>query len=124
MIIDTSFLLDLLEGNRTAFEKGEQLVEQGTPFNVPAMTVAELFIGVEAIDGEDEARKVENVIMGHQILEMDELIARKAGVIMGETGLPPGDACIGATAHVRDEPVLTANVSDFRRISGLTVESY
>ena len=124
MIVDTSFLLDLLEGNRAAFEKGEHLHAENVAFNIPVMTVAELFIGISSTRSDDEARQVENVIMGHQVLEMDEQIARKAGWIMGQSDLSPGDACIGATATIRDEPVLTANVRDFQRISGLSIETY
>lgn len=87
------------------------------------MTIAELFVGISAT-GDDEARQIENVLMGHQVIDMDERIARKAGWIMGQTGLAPGDAIIGATAVLRDEPVLTADVDDFGRIDDVTIESY
>lgn len=124
MIVDTSYLLDLLEGDRDAFRKGEQLHGDGVVFRLPAMTIAELFVGVSATGDDDEARQIENILMGHQVIDMDERIARKAGWIMGQTGLAPGDAIIGATAVLRDEPVLTADVDDFGRIDDVVIESY
>ena len=43
------------------------------------MTIVELFVGYGATGDEDEAREIENALGGHPIVEMDELIARRAG---------------------------------------------
>ena len=124
MIIDTSYVLDLLAEDQAAFEKGTELMDANTPLRVPAMTLMELFIGYGATGDDEEARQAENAIMGHPFVEIDELLSRKAGWIAGQTGLDLGDAAIGATALHLDEPVLTRNVSDFERIDGLSIETY
>ena len=124
MIVDTSYALDLLDEDADAFEKGVELMAEHTPLKLPAMTVMELFIGYGATENEEEARQVENAIAGHPIIDMDERVARKTGWIAGQTGLDPGDAAIGATALLLDEPVLTRNVKDFERIDGLAIETY
>ena len=124
MIVDTSYVLDLLAEEPEAFEKGVELMAEHTPLKVPTTTLMELFVGYGATENEEEARQVENAIMGHPIVEMDETLARKAGWIAGQTGLDPGDAAIGATALLLDEPVLTANVEDFERIDGISIETY
>lgn len=124
MIIDTSYALDLLDEDADAFEKGVELMTEHTPLKLPAMTVMELFVGYGATENEEEARQVENAIAGHPIIEMDEMVARKAGQIAGRTGLDPGDAAIAATALLLDEPVLTRNVKDFERIDGISIETY
>lgn len=124
MIVDTSYVLDLLGADRAAFEKGQQLTSENTPLKVPTMTIVELFVGYGATENESEARQVENAIRGHPIVPLDEHVARKAGWIAGQTGLDYGDAAIGATAAHLDEPVLTANVTDFELIDGVTVETY
>lgn len=124
MIVDTSYILDLLEADQAAFEKGQQLTAENTPLKVPTMTIVELFVGYGATENEDEARRVENAILGHPILPLDEHIARKAGWIAGQTGLDYGDAAIGATAIHFDEPVLTANVKDFEKIDDIILETY
>ena len=62
MIIDTSSVLDLLDGNEAPFETGQQLIEAGTPLKVPTMTIVELFVGYGATENEGKARKVENAV--------------------------------------------------------------
>ncbi|WP_433632983.1 PIN domain-containing protein [Halomicrococcus sp. NG-SE-24] len=124
MIVDTSYILDLLDGDQSAFEKGQQLTEANISLKVPTMTIVELFVGYGATENEEEARHVENAILGHPILPLDETIAQKAGWIAGQTGLDYGDASIGATAVHFDEPVLTANVADFEQIDGVSIETY
>lgn len=124
MIVDTSYVLDLIDGDDDAFRKGEELVEAGTPLRVPSMTITELFVGYGATGDEEEARMVENVLRGYPVIDLDETLARKAGWIVGEAGVDLGDGVIGATAKVRGEPVLTRNVEDFERIDGVSVETY
>lgn len=125
MIVDTCFVLDLLDGAEAAFEKGVSLRDRDVVWKFPVMTVAEVMTGYGATNDDDEvARRVENVLLGHPVTDADERIARRAGWIMGETGLDHGDAFVGATALHLDEPVLTRNVSDFERIDDLAIETY
>jgi predicted nucleic acid-binding protein len=124
MIVDTSYVLDLLDGDEDAFQKGRELTDARTPLLIPAMTIVELFIGYGATEDEEEARTVENVLLGHPVIEIDEVIARRAGWVAGQTGIDLGDAVIGATAVARDEPVLTRNVKDFEKIDGIEIEAY
>ncbi|MEZ3115186.1 PIN domain-containing protein [Halobaculum sp. MBLA0147] len=124
MIVDTSYVLDLLGGNREAFEAGEELVGGAKALKIPTMTIVELFVGYGATGDEDEAREVENALRGHPVVEMDQLIARRAGTVAGRTGLDFGDAVIGATAIQLDEPVLTGNVTDFETIDGVEITTY
>lgn len=124
MIVDTSYVLDLLDGDRSAFEKGETLTDDSVPLNVPTMTIVELFTGYGATEDEDEARLVENALRGHPVVQLDELVARRAGWIAGQTGLDYGDSVVAATALQFDEPVLTGNVGDFERVEGVAVETY
>lgn len=124
MIVDSSYVLDLLDGDREAFETGQRLMAGPTRLKIPTMTIVELFVGYGATGDEDEAREIENALGGHPIVEMDELIARRAGTIAGQTGLDFGDAVIGATAIQLDEPVLTRNVADFEKIDHVEITTY
>lgn len=124
MIVDTSCVLDLLDGVTAAFEKGQTLREQGEIWKFPAVTVAEVMTGYGATGDEEVSRRVENVLVGHPVIPADERTARRAGWIMGRTGLGHGDAFVGATADVLDEPVLTRNTSDLELISDVEVETY
>jgi predicted nucleic acid-binding protein len=48
MIVDTSYILDLLDGDREVFETGQELVAGPTPLKIPTMTIVELFVGYGA----------------------------------------------------------------------------
>lgn len=124
MIVDTSYVLDLLDGDRAAFETGQELVAGSTPLKIPTIVVVELFVGYGATGDEEEAREVENALRGHPVVELNELIARRAGTIAGRTGLDFGDAVVGATAKQLGEPVLTRNVGDFERIDSVETVVY
>lgn len=94
------------------------------------MTLQVLFIGVGASDlPERERHKLEYVVESRPILPTTAEIARKAGRIDGTlrkqgSRIDVGDATIGATGVVRDEPVVTGNPDHFERIPGLEVEHY
>ena len=130
MILDTSFLIDVMNGDAAALEKVDELEANGHTQKIPAMTLQELFIGVGASNlPASERQKIEVIVESRPVLETTEAIARKAGRIDGELRregerIDMGDATIGATALQEEEPVVTGNHAHFERIDGVTVESY
>ena len=130
MILDTSFLIDIMKGDRSALAKVDEIEADDTEQVVPAMTLQELYIGVGASEmPEHERRKIEKVVETRPILATSEEIARKAGRIDGRLRkdgrrINVGDATIGATGIVREEPVLTGDPDHFERIPGLDVVTY
>lgn len=130
MILDTSFLIDVMNDDRSALSKVDEIEAANIEQVIPVMTLQELYIGVGASElPERERRKIEAVVETRPILPTSEGIARKAGRIDGQLrkdGRPinVGDATIGATGIVRDEPVLTGDPNHFERIPGLDVVSY
>lgn len=130
MILDTSFLIDVMNADEAALAKIDEIEGNGVEQNVPAMALQELYIGVGATELPDrERRQIERVVEPRPVLPTTEEIARKAGRIDGTLRrrgerIDAGDAAIGATGVVRDEPVLTGNVDHFERIPGLEVERY
>jgi len=130
MILDTSFLVDVMNGDEAALSKVDEIEADGVEQLVPAMTLQELYIGVGASDlPRRERRKIETVIGARPVVPTDGETARKAGRIDGQlrtdgARINVGDATIGATGIVRDQPVLTGDRDHFERIPGLDVESY
>ena len=135
MILDTSYLLDLKRGDSGAFDRGVELHDEGVPQRIPAHVFFELFYGVGRTQSEEERRRVQNALMGYIPVEATPRISRVAGEMLGRidiedeatgdvTGIEVGDAYVGATARVLDEPVLTRNAADFERMPGVRVESY
>ncbi|EMA09802.1 PIN domain-containing protein [Haloarcula marismortui] len=134
MIVDTSFILDIIDGVEAAFEKERELEAANVPLVIPSMTVLELYIGVGKVANTREERQtVEAVLDSYPLVDMTPSISRRAGRLLGERmadaddgegpGIGKGDAAIAATALERDEPVLAGD-SHFGTIPGVTHESY
>ena len=134
MIVDTSFILDIIDGVEAALEKERELEAANVPLVIPSMTVLELYIGVVKIANTSEERQaVEAVLDSYPLIDMTPSISRRAGRLLGEQmadaddgegpGIGKGDAAIAATAIERDEPVLAGD-SHFGTIPGVTHESY
>jgi hypothetical protein len=130
MILDTSFLIDLFDGQQDAFEKGLELSETRTIQRVPAPVVMELSYGAE-YGGDEERRKVQNALRMYPLVEQDKTIAHRAGQLLaradqqadGESGIDKVDPVVAAVSDIYDEPVLTSNIEHFGRL-GVQVESY
>ncbi|MEF8822460.1 MAG: PIN domain-containing protein [Halovenus sp.] len=130
MILDTSFLIDLFDGQQDAFEKGRKLSEARTIQRVPAPVVMELSYGAE-FGGDEERRNVQNALRMYPVVEQDETIAHRAGQLLaradqqadGESGIDKVDPMVAAVSDIYDEPVLSANIEHFGRL-GVQVESY
>lgn len=130
MILDTSYLIDLFAGDQAAFEVGITLSEDGVVQRVPSPVVMELAYGA-SFGGDDEQRKVQNALRMYPIVEQDETIAHRAGVLLatadstagGESGIDKVDPMVAAVADIHDEPVLTANERDFEAL-GVKTKTY
>lgn len=129
MLLDTSFLIDLMDGDESAVEKARELESDLVQQRLSAMTLFELYYGIaRATDSDAEREKVEDVLASKPTHPADTAVMRKAGRLSGELqndGSPvgDGDVIIGATADIVEEPVLTRNVDDFERL-GVGIETY
>lgn len=129
MLLDTTFLIDLMDGEKGAVEKARELENDLVQQRISSMTLFELYYGIARASRSDEERaRVENVLATKPIQPADTAVMRKAGRRSGElvtdgNQVGDGDAIIGATADVVGEPVLTRNVKDFERL-GVVVETY
>jgi predicted nucleic acid-binding protein len=134
MIVDTSFVLDVIDDVDAAVEKEQELAVESVPLVIPSMTVLELYIGVGKVaNTQEERRKVEAALDSYPLVDMTSRSSRRPGRLLGERmaetaedegpGIGKGDAAIAATALERDEPVLAAD-GHFGNIPGVTVETY
>jgi len=134
MIVDTSFVLDVIDGIEAAVTKERELEAESVPLVIPSMTVLELYIGVGKVaNTRRERQRVVAVLDSYPVVDTTPSTARRAGRLLGErmadagegegSGIGKGDAVIAATALERDEPVLAGD-SHFGTIPGVTVETY
>ncbi|AXG06344.1 type II toxin-antitoxin system VapC family toxin [Haloplanus rubicundus] len=131
MIIDSSYLFDLMAEDPDAFSKGAELVEDGEMQWLPTPVVAEAYYGVFTARSNTTEKEVRNRILGYPRIDVDEEIARKAGKLLaaaddrggGNASVGTNDGYIAAMADVLDDAVLTDNVEDFEAL-GVPVETY
>lgn len=131
MIIDSSYLFDLMAEDTDAFSKGTELVERGEMQWLPTPVVAEAYYGVATARSDTTKQEVRNRLLGYPRVEVDEETARVAGELLaaaddrvgGDAGVGSNDAYIAAMAEILDDAVLTDNVDDFEAL-GVPVEVY
>jgi predicted nucleic acid-binding protein len=131
MIIDSSYLFDLLAEDADAFAKGAELVDRGEMQWLPTPVVAEVYYGVATVRSDTTEEAVRNRLLAYPRVEVDEEIARTAGELLaaadggagGNAGVGANDGYIAAMAETLDDTVLTDNVDDFQTL-GVPVETY
>ena len=130
MILDSSFLIDLMNGDDAAVDAARDIERSNVSQKVPAQVVYELYVGVGY--SENAFREVENirsVLESRPIIDFTEDVAKQAGRIDGQlrregSRIGQGDIKIAATAIRHDEPVITGNPKDFNRIPDVEVREY
>jgi predicted nucleic acid-binding protein len=127
MILDTSFLIDLMNSDPDAVELGDELDAGTQAQRIPAQVVYELYVGVGYTETPaTEVEKIRAVLNSRPVVETTTEIARTAGRIDGQLRrsgdrVSPNDIVIGATARRYEEPVVTTNPADFERIPDVMV---
>jgi predicted nucleic acid-binding protein len=130
MILDTSFLIDLMNSNERAIDTAIELSVTDEPQRIPAQAVYELYIGVGYTEQPvEEVEQIRGVLEDRPIVETDDDLAKLAGRLDGELRregdrVGTSDVIIGAAGLYYSEPVLTGNPDDFERIPDVEVETY
>ncbi len=130
MILDTTFVIDVMKNEQKAIEKLQELVKKGEPQLITAITIFELFSGMaKSTKPIEERNKILTTLKEQLILHFDNDAAEKAGEVDGMLSKEgrmndPIDCIIAGIALVKKEKVLTRNVKDFAKIRGIEVESY
>jgi len=130
MIQDTSFLIDVLNGDGDALATLELIERERRPEKIASITALELYEGVtRSTKPAAEKERVLRVLDSKHVVAGDHSIMKHAGELSGELSnageqIDREDCIIAATAIQENEPVLTRNGTHFERIAGLDVETY
>ncbi len=129
VLIDTSILI---EAERGRLELGAHVEQrQDEEFFLSVMTASELLHGVHrAVQPDIQAKRsafVEAILLRFPLLQVDLAIARAHAQIwatLAEAGtmIGPHDLWLAATCIAHGLTMVTANVREFSRVSGLVVE--
>lgn len=130
MILDTTFVIDLIDGLPEAVEKLKWLQEQQKILFITTPTIFELWTGITQSDRpEREKMKALRVLETQLILDLNKESAEEGGIIDGTLinegqRIDPEDCLIAGIAQHHGEAVLTRNVKHFERIKSVKTETY
>ncbi|MFC6907156.1 PIN domain-containing protein [Halalkalicoccus tibetensis] len=129
MILDSTFVHDVLRDDSEAIERLVELRDSETPVALSALTVFEVSVGLRGESAQYRAEfdeRVDELV----VLPVTETVARRAIAIQHDL-LDQGqrigarDVLIAGTAVGSPDPrVLTRNVDEFARVDGLDVRGY
>ena len=129
MLLDTTFISDLVRGTDAAVEKRDELKDSATPIALSALTVFEAGMGLRGVSN-DAREQFDRTVGQLDVAPFGEREAQRAVAIQTElidSGERIGsvDVLIAATAAESTDPtVLTRNVDEFERVEGIDVETY
>jgi len=130
MILDTTFLIDLLQNQVEATEKLKLLQAKNIPISITTPSIVEIWTGLHYTKKtETEKKKILDVLESQIVHNLDKESAEKAGEINGSL-IKKGeqieiiDSMIAGIASKNNEPVLTRNIKHFGKIKEIKVETY
>lgn len=121
-ILDTSALIAFLNEDATVGKQVFHLIHAREAL-IPAICVYELLAGVQNPAHIHQRRRILSL---SSIVEFSREIAEKAAELFTElrgngVTMPCEDFIVGATAIIRNHPVLTQDKKHFRRIPGIVL---
>ncbi len=125
--LETTFLVDLLNGAPAAVARGRALDEAGEPKCVTAPAASELLVGAHYLGGPELARATA-LLDSLTLLDFDLEACHEAGhigaslIARGET-IGTTDLLIAAITKRHGQRLLTRD-RGFARVQGLAVETY
>lgn len=128
VIVDTTFLIDLLRNVPSTVSRLKELEKQNEPIITTTITVFEVWKGTDAEDAQKVNRILE-MLNSIRVLPLDFKSAVEAGSIDRELSrkgisIDPEDSMIAGIAKVNNDSILTRNTKHFERIEGLSIEGY
>lgn len=129
VLVDTSFIVDLMSGDSDAVEKAKELEEGSEGIHIPMPVIFELWEGIERSETSlKEEDRVIRVLESFLEISFDKEHAKVAGRKSGELVkegivLDPIDVMIGAMSICEGEAMVTRD-EDFEKISDTVVERY
>ena len=128
--LDTTFLIDFLRDLPEAVEKARELKEAGSELSTTSINAFELYIGVIRSKDPKKIARLDALLKDLRILLLGRSEAEEAASVLVELmrkGRPieMRDALIaGCMLRNAYRSIVTRNVEDFSRISGIDVVRY
>lgn len=127
-LLDTDTYIAAMKGREAAVARLAAMAPSECA--VSTVTVFELQVGVaKCRDPEQEAAKLKRFLALMAVIPLENPAARKAGEVRAELerqglGIGPYDVLLAGQALTHGLTLVTGNVREFQRVSGLKIESW
>lgn len=105
MLLDTSFLIDVMRGDEDAVARADELEEDMIRQRISAMTLFELYYGVERSEQpEDERETVEDVLATEPVQPADAAVMRAGDGSRAHSKTTAKRSPTGTSSSARQRP--------------------
>lgn len=129
MILDTCFIIDLMNSKKEAVEKIKELDKLGKTQATTAISIFELWCGLSQCNKpKKEKKKIMEVLSSQIVYELDKQSAETGGEIYGQlvkkgNRIDAEDCMIAGIAIVQNKTIVTKD-EHYDRIDKLNIEVY
>lgn len=129
MILDTCFIIDLLNNNPDALKKSQEIDKQHIPVATTAVSVFEIWQGVADINDNKKLGRINDLLESFGLFPLDQESAKIAGKIHSKlytkgASIQPEDSMIAGICLKNNMKILTRNIKHFSRVDNLELETY
>ena len=130
MILETSFLIDLMKGRPDAVALAQALDRSGESTYLAAPALFELWVGVgRAVRRREETEGVESLIASFDVMAMTDADAREAGLLqarLARKGRTMGtvDIMLAGMSKARGQPLVTGDRNFGAVADEITIRTY
>lgn len=126
--LDSSFIIDLLNGFDTAVKVYEEIKDARlTVTAIASVVLFEILRGEE--ENQDKIQRFEElrkkmIVLPFGEREAEEASKEEKAINLNKQKISPMDLLIGVTAKTNSAILITKNIKDFQKIDGLDLKSY
>jgi predicted nucleic acid-binding protein len=130
MLLDTNFLIDLIDGQPGAIKLAAELDRESDRPRLPAPALFELWRGAaRTVRNEGERRRIEELLTAYETVGFDREDARSAGLLQAELarngkGLGTVDVQLAGMALARAETLVTGDRTLAQVGHGVPIRAY
>ncbi|MBS3149379.1 PIN domain-containing protein [Candidatus Woesearchaeota archaeon] len=129
MILDTTFIIDLLNNDPSAVDKAKYLEKANLPVFTTAVTVFEIWQGTSDIKSKQKLDNINTLLESLGLLDLDLESAKIGGKLHSElyaqgNPIQPEDSMIAGICIKNNKKLLTRNIKHFSKIKKLQIETY
>jgi predicted nucleic acid-binding protein len=128
--LDTDFLVALLRSHPEAVKRAEEYDSIRAEISTTSMNAFEIYLGAfRSREAEKNVKQADDLLNSIKVLELTLESSRRSSEILSELirrGAPIDlrDAIIAGIAIVNGYTLVTRNVEHFKRITGLSIETW